>query len=187
MITINTNSIRINTRKIIPKVFQVSASWSCLGLVCVDVVFCCVLMVFTTDRAKWLIRKLLIIPLPSQHDLKYGFIWCALYSYTITAHNSRFRKTLITILVKWYTFLYILANYWLAIYAHKSVHTPAKHQGKRSMGKDWTKEKLQQVSMAMMKSGQWGYEKFRELLVSWVNIICKRNSPSTYLMINSNK
>ncbi|MFA6696744.1 MAG: hypothetical protein WCR85_08945 [Sphaerochaeta sp.] len=32
------------------------------------------------------------------------------------------------------------------------------------MGKDWTKEELQQASKAMMASGQMGYEEFCEML-----------------------
>lgn len=32
------------------------------------------------------------------------------------------------------------------------------------MGKDWTKEELQQASKAMMASGQMGYEEFLEKL-----------------------
>ena len=36
------------------------------------------------------------------------------------------------------------------------------------MGKDWTKEELEQVSKAMVESGQMGYEEFCELLANGV-------------------
>ena len=36
------------------------------------------------------------------------------------------------------------------------------------MGKDWTKEELQQASKAMMANGQMGYEEFCEMLESGV-------------------
>ena len=36
------------------------------------------------------------------------------------------------------------------------------------MGKDWTKEELQQASEAMVESGQMGYEEFCELLANGV-------------------
>lgn len=36
------------------------------------------------------------------------------------------------------------------------------------MGKDWTKEKLEQASKAMMACGQMGYEEFLEKLTDGV-------------------
>jgi len=36
------------------------------------------------------------------------------------------------------------------------------------MGKDWTKEELEQASRAMMANGQMGYEEFCEMLAGGV-------------------
>ncbi len=36
------------------------------------------------------------------------------------------------------------------------------------MGKDWTKEELEQASKAMMANGQMGYEEFCEMLAGGV-------------------
>lgn len=36
------------------------------------------------------------------------------------------------------------------------------------MGKDWTKEELEQASKAMMANGQLGYEEFCEMLAGGV-------------------
>jgi hypothetical protein len=36
------------------------------------------------------------------------------------------------------------------------------------MGKDWTKEELQQASKAMMANGQMGYEEFCKMLAEGV-------------------
>ena len=56
---------------------------------------------------------------------------------------------------------FLISHNRLAIHAHKSIHTHTKDQGERSMGKDWTKEELQQASKAMMASGLMAYEEVR--------------------------
>jgi hypothetical protein len=63
---------------------------------------------------------------------------------------------------------FLISQYWLAIHAHKSVHTHTKKQGDESMGKNWTKEELEQASKVMMANGQMGYEEFLENLIDGV-------------------